>query len=407
MLLTLLVQRVKVPRARTPPKTLTAKGVLMTLTQIETFLVPPRWAFVRIEDSDGGVGWGEASLEGHAEAVVGAFEALRDRFIGTDPNRIEEIWNIGYRGGFYRGGPVLMSALSGFEQALWDLKGKRFSLPVWEMLGGKVRERVQAYAWIGGDRPQEVAAAARIRKEQGFKAVKMNATAELGYLESPRALKEVLERVEAVQEEGLDVGLDFHGRVHKPMAKRLLKELEPYRPLFVEEPLLSEHPEAIQELAQVSSIPLALGERLYTRWGFKSFLATGFVDIIQPDVSHAGGILETKRISTMAEAYDVAVAPHCPLGPLALASCLQLAACTPNVVLQEMSLGIHYNETHDLLTYLTNPEVLTPQDGFLALPEGPGLGVDIDEGTVREASKSGHRWRNPIWRHADGSFSEW
>ncbi len=379
----------------------------MKIAQIETFYTPPRWLFVRVESDEGVVGWGEASLEGYAEAVDGALEALKDRFLGQDPFCIEALWQIGYRGGFYRGGPVLMSALSGVEQALWDLKGKALGLPVWEMLGGRVRERVQAYAWIGGDRPQEVAEATRARKAQGFKAVKMNATAELGYLEGPRAFEEVTARVEAVKGEGLDVGIDFHGRVHKPMAKQLLKRLEPLQPLFVEEPLLSDHLEALQELSQLSSIPIALGERVYSRWGFKPFLASGFIDVIQPDLSHAGGILETKKISAMAEAYDVAVAPHCPLGPLALASCLQLAACTPNVVLQEISLGIHYNETHDLLTYLTNPEVLTPREGFLEIPTGPGLGLDIDEALVRELSKNKHRWRNPVWYHPDGSLAEW
>jgi galactonate dehydratase len=377
------------------------------ITRIETFQVPPRWLFVRVESDEGLVGWGEASLEGYAEAVEGALEAFKERFLDFDPYRIEEIWQIGYRGGFYRGGPVLLSALSGLEQALWDLKGKALGLPVWEMLGGRVRERVQAYAWIGGDRPQEVGEATRARKAHGFRAVKMNATAELGYLESPKVLDTVLERVEAVQREGLDVALDFHGRVHKPMAKQLIKLLEPYRPLFIEEPLLSEHPEAIRELAQVSSVPIALGERLYTRWGFKPFLASGLVDVIQPDISHAGGILETKKISAIAEVYDVAVAPHCPLGPLALASCLQLAACTPNVVLQEMSLGIHYNETHDLLTYVASPEVFTVQAGFLSIPEGPGLGVELNEVAIHEASQNKHRWRNPIWKHQDGSFAEW
>lgn len=379
----------------------------MKIARIETFRVPPRWLFVRIESQDGAVGWGEASLEGYAEAVEGALEALKDRFLGADPFRIEDLWQTGYRGGFYRGGPVLMSALAGVEQALWDLKGTALGLPAWEMLGGRVRERIRAYAWIGGDRPQEVAEAARARKAQGFSAVKMNATAESAWLESPRALDEVLRRAEAVQAEGLDVALDFHGRVHKPMAKQLLAMLGPLRPLFVEEPLLSDHPEAIRELASGTSVPLALGERLFSRWDFKPFLASGFIDVIQPDLSHAGGLLEVKKISAMAEAYDVAVAPHCPLGPLALASCLQLAACTPNVVLQEMSLGIHYNETHDLLSYLEDPEVLTPRDGYLAMPEGAGLGVRIDEAKVRDVARSGHRWRNPVWRHEDGSFAEW
>lgn len=379
----------------------------MKIARIETFHVPPRWLFVRVECEGGAVGWGEASLEGHAEAVDGAFEALRDRFLGHDARRIEDIWQTAYRGGFYRGGPVLMSALSGLDQALWDLKGKALGVPVWQLLGGQVRDKVRAYAWIGGDRPGEVAQAARARREQGFSAVKMNASAELGWLDSPKVLDEVLARVQAAQGEGLDVALDFHGRIHRPMAKQLLKLLEPLRPLFVEEPLLSEHPEALSELAGLSGTPIALGERLYSRWDFKRFLASGKVDVIQPDVSHAGGISEVRRIAGMAEAYDVAVAPHCPLGPLALASCLQLAACTPNVVLQEMSLGIHYNQGSDLLTFVRNPEVLTPLEGYLSVPQEPGLGVTIDEDAVRAAHKERHRWRNPIWRHADGSLAEW
>ena len=379
----------------------------MQLTKIETFLVPPRWLFIRIEDSDGGVGWGEASLEGYAEAVVGALEAFKDKFIGADPNNIEDIWQLGYRGGFYRGGPVLMSAVSGLDQALWDLKGKRLGLPVWQLLGGKVRERVQAYGWIGGDRPSDVASAAKDRRAQGFNAVKMNGTPELGYLEGDRALKEVYDRVEAVKAEDLEVGIDFHGRVHKPMAKQLMKMLEPLNPLFIEEPLLSENLEAIKELSQNCITPIALGERLYSRWDFKPFLESGVVDILQPDLSHAGGISECKRIANMAEAYDVAVAPHCPLGPLALASCLQIAASTHNVVLQEMSLGIHYNQGSDLHTYMVDPEILTPKEGFLEIPTGTGLGVTLDEDKVRAASQDPHRWRNIIWRLDDGSFAEW
>jgi galactonate dehydratase len=379
----------------------------MKICRIETFYVPPRWLFVRVETADGAVGWGEASLEGHAEAVDGAFEALRDRFLGYDPYRIEDIWQIAYRGGFYRGGPVLMSALAGFEQALWDLKGKLLGLPAWEMLGGKLRDRIRAYAWIGGDRPGEVAEAAQARLEQGFSAVKMNATAELSWLGTPKLFNEVVERVQAAQAVGVDVGLDFHGRVHKPMAKQLARVLEPLGLLFIEEPLLSENPEGLSQIAGLISTPIALGERLYSRWDFKRFLDTGAVDIIQPDLSHAGGLLECRKIAAMAEAYDVAVAPHCPLGPLALAACLQLAACTPNVAIQEMSLGIHYNIGHDLLNYIVDEDVLTPKDGYLAIPHKPGLGISIDEAAVREADKDRHRWRNPIWRQEDGSFAEW
>ena len=380
----------------------------MQIDRIESFLVPPRWLFVRVETEDGHFGWGEASLEGHAEAVDGAFAALRDRFLGADPRRIEDIWQIGYRGGFYRGGPVLMSALSGLDQALWDLKGRAAGLPAWQMLGGRVRDRIRAYAWIGGDRPDDIGEAAAARRAQGFSAIKMNATPELDWLGTPKLLDDVVARVEAAQAQGMDVGLDFHGRVHRPMAKQLAKKLEPLGLLFIEEPLLSENPEGLAQIAQLVSTPIALGERLYSRWDFKPFFEAGAVDIIQPDLSHAGGLSECRRIAAMAEAYDVAVAPHCPLGPLALAACLQLAATAPNVAIQEMSLGIHYNTGgHDLLNYVTNREALTPTDGYLPIPEGPGLGVEIDEAAVREADKDRHRWRNPIWRTHDGNFAEW
>ena len=281
--------------------------------KIETFLVPPRWLFVRVESDDGAVGWGEASLEGWAEAVEGVFEVYRDRFIGADPFAIEDIWQVGWRGGFYRGGAVIMSALSGLEQALWDLKGRVVGLPAWQMLGGKVRNLVRSYAWIGGDRPDEIAEAAAMRKKQGFTAVKMNATAELDWIGTPRIFDEVIKRVAAAQAQGMDVGLDFHGRVHRPVAKQLAKALEPLGLLFIEEPLLSENPEGLAEIAGLVSTPIALGERLYTRWEFKSVFERGNVDIIQPDLSHAGGILEVRKIAAMAEAYDIAVAPHCPL----------------------------------------------------------------------------------------------
>jgi galactonate dehydratase len=378
------------------------------LSRIDLFRVPPRWLFVRLEADDGAVGWGEASLEGHAEAVEGAFAALRDRFVGADPDRIEEIWQIAYRGGFYRGGPVLMSALSGLDQALWDMKGRRLGAPVWRLMGGQVRDKIAVYAWIGGDQPNEAGDGAKVRKVQGFNAVKMNATPELGWIDRHKAIDAVIERVEAVRAQGMDCGLDFHGRVHKPMAKQLARALEPLKPLFIEEPLLSENLEGLEQLSKLTTIPIALGERLYDRWGFKPFLERGIVDIIQPDLSHAGGLSECRRIAAQAEAYDVAVAPHCPLGPLALGACLQLAATTPNFVIQEMSLGIHYNTGgHDLLTYCRDPSVFDVKDGFVAVPQGPGLGVDLDEDKVREVAKEGHAWRNPVWRTPDGGFAEW
>jgi len=379
----------------------------MTIARIETFYVPPRWLFVRVETNNGHAGWGEASLEGHAEAVDGAFESLRDRFLGHDEDAIEDIWQIAYRGGFYRGGPVLMSALAGLDQALWDLKGQVHNMPVWQMIGGRVREKVQAYAWIGGDRPDDIAEAAAARRKQGFSAVKMNATAEMSMIGTPVMLDDVVHRVKAAQSAGVEVGLDFHGRLHRGMAKQLARLVDPLGLIFMEEPLLCENAESLSLLAAQGSTPIALGERLYSRWDFKPFLEKGCVDIIQPDLSHAGGLSECRRIAAMAEAYDVAVAPHCPIGPIALAACLQLAATAPNVVLQETSMGIHYNVGHDLLSFVLNPEALTPVDGFLSIPEGKGLGVLIDEAAVREAHEHRHRWRNPIWRLPDGALAEW
>jgi galactonate dehydratase len=378
------------------------------IATLETFLVPPRWLFVRIETDQGAIGWGEASLEGHGEAVLGAMEAVRDRIVGMDASRIEDIWQLLYRLGFYRGGPVLMSAISGVDQALWDIKGRMLGVPVSDLLGGRVRDRMRVYAWVGGDRPHDVAAAALERRQQGFDAVKMNGTEDMAWLDSPASVDAAAERLALVRETGVDVGVDFHGRVHKPMARQLVRALEPLRPLFVEEVLANEQLEAIAQIAGQTSVPLALGERLYSRWQFKPFFEAAAIDIAQPDLSHAGGISECRRIAAMAETYDVAFAPHCPLGPLALASCFQVAAVTLNFVIQEMSIGIHYNRPDaDLLTFVRNPEALRVTDGMVAVLEGPGLGVDIDEDAVRSAAIQPHRWRNPVWRGRDGSLREW
>jgi galactonate dehydratase len=203
------------------------------------------------------------------------------------------------------------------------------------------------------------------------------------------------------------IAVDFHGRLHRPMAKVLAKALDPFGLMFIEEPVLSEHTEALREIANHTSTPIALGERLFSRWDFKKILSDGVVDIIQPDPSHAGGITETRKIAAMAEAYDVALAPHCPLGPIALAACLQLDAVCHNAVIQEQSLGIHYNKSNDLLDYLADPAVFAYADGHVAIPQGPGLGITINEDAVTRAAAIGHRWRPPVWRHEDGSFAEW
>ncbi|MES1255043.1 MAG: galactonate dehydratase [Acidobacteriota bacterium] len=382
----------------------------MKITRLTTFLVPPRWCFLKVETDDGVSGWGEPVVEGRAHSVAAAVDELADYVVGKDPRNIEDHWTVLYRGGFYRGGAIHMSALAGIDQALWDIKGKALGVPVHALLGGHVRDRVRVYSWIGGDRPADTAAAARDRAGQGFTAVKMNASEELQFIDTHAKVDAVLANVAAVRDAvgpHMDIGVDFHGRVHKPMAKVLLKELEPYRLMFVEEPVLSEHSEALRELARGSNIPIALGERLYSRWDFKRILQEGGVDILQPDPSHAGGITETRKIANMAEAYDVAIALHCPLGPIALAVSLQLDANCYNACIQEQSLGIHYNQGNDLLDYISNPEVFAYAEGFVTIPQRPGLGVEVNEAYVRERAAVGHRWRNPIWRHQDGSFAEW
>ncbi|MFE5294588.1 galactonate dehydratase [Isoptericola sp. NPDC056618] len=382
----------------------------MKITSLTTFAVPPRWLFLKIETDEGIVGWGEPVLEGRAASVAAAVEELSDYLVGKDPRHIEDHWTVLYRSGFYRGGGVHMSALAGIDQALWDIKGKALGVPVHELLGGRVRDRIKVYSWIGGDRPAETAAAAREAVGRGFSAVKMNGPEEMQYLDTWDKVERVVANVAAVREAvGPDVGIgvDFHGRVHRPMARVLLEALEPYHLMFVEEPVLSEHVDGIADVLRASSTPIALGERLYSRWDFKDVITSGVVDVIQPDLSHAGGITEVRKIAAMAEAYDIAVAPHCPLGPIALAACLQLDAVTYNAVIQEQSLGIHYNTSNDLLDYVVDPSVFAYSDGSVEIPRGPGLGIEVDEDYVRERAAVGHRWRNPVWRHADGSFAEW
>ena len=303
-----------------------------------------------------------------------------------------------------------MSALAGIDIALWDLKARRLQVPLYELLGGKVRHKVKVYAWIGGDRPRDVEVAARQRMAQGFRAIKMNATEDVDWLDSPRVLETSVQRLQTVKALGIDAALDFHGRLHKPMARQLAKALEPHQPLFIEEPLLSEHPEGVKQLSNHTSIPIALGERLYSRWDAKPFLETGAIDVLQPDISHCGGISELCRMAAMAEAYDVAVAPHCPLGPIALAACVQFAMSHSNFVIQEMSLGIHYNVEagdKDIFNYITNPHVWKVSDGYLNGLTGVGLGIEVDEAEVREVAKDTKPWPWIGFQGPDGAIREW
>ncbi len=366
----------------------------MKITAVNVYFVRPRWGFVEIVTDSGLVGWGEAVLEGHAKAVLACVEEYRDYLVGKDPSRIEDIWSTIYRAGFYRGGGVMTSALSGIDQALWDIKGKAFNAPCYELMGGRCRDRMKVYSWIGGDRPGDTGRAAKEKMDAGFTAVKMNATEELQMLDTYDKVDAVLARVQEIRDAcGKDFGIavDFHGRVHKPMAKVLAKKLEPFGLMFIEEPVLCEHMEDFKEIAAAADIPIATGERLYTKYDFKRLLNAGGVDIIQPDLSHAGGLTEVKKIAA----------------PIALAACLQIDATCYNAVIQEQSIGIHYNVGKTVLDYVTNKDDFAFTDGWVELPKLPGLGVEVNKDLVIEENKTPHNWKNPVWRHADGSVAEW
>ena len=382
----------------------------MKITRLTTYRIPPRWMLLKIETDEGIVGWGEPVIEGRARTVEAAVHELSHYLVGQDPSRINDLWQVMYRGGFYRGGAILMSAIAGVDQALWDIKGKRLGVPVYELLGGLVRDRMKTYSWVGGDRPADLIANIRTLHEAGFDTFKMNGTEEMSMVDSGAKVDKVVERIAEIRNafgNAIDFGIDFHGRVAAPMAKVLLRELEPYRPLFVEEPVLAEQAEYYPRLAASTSIPLAAGERMYSRFEFKRVFEQGGIAIIQPDLSHAGGITECVKIAAMAESYDVALAPHCPLGPIALAACLQVDFVAHNAQIQEQSMGIHYNQGAELLDYVINREDLTITDGYIAPLTKPGLGIEIDEARVVQASLNASDWRNPVWRHRDGSLAEW
>jgi galactonate dehydratase len=381
----------------------------MKIARIETFLVGPRWLFVRIETDGGLVGWGEPALEGFAEVVRGAVHHLAEWLLGKDPLQIERHWQVLTKSGMYRGGPVLSSAVAGIDQALWDLAGKHFSAPVHILLGGPVRDRVRMYGWVGGDDPGEVGEAIASRVEEGFTAVKMNASGPVPVSPTLDDLRGVARRLAAARDAlgpDRDVAVDLHGRFNTAASIRALQVMQEYDPLFAEEPVLPEHTALLRDVTSATSIPIATGERLYGRHEFLPALQAG-IRIAQPDLSHAGGITEVRKIAALAETYDVSLAPHCPLGPLALAACLQVALCTQNHLIQEMSLGIHYNRGLELLDYLVDPEPLRLREGYIERLTAPGLGVDVDEAAVREADARGHAWRAPNWFQRDGSYAEW
>ena len=371
----------------------------MKITRLETILVQPRWLFLKMHTDAGIVGYGEPVVEGRARTVQTAVQELEEYLIGQDPRRIEHHWQAMYRHAFYRGGPVLCSAISGIEQAMWDILGKSLNAPVWQLLGGACRDRIRMYAHCGGGTPEEAAANARARVEQGFTALKTGVgRPPVKIIESPAFVEDAVAPFAAMRQavgSGVDIAIDFHGQISPAMAVRLAQALEPYHPMFIEEPCLPENVDTMVTVARSTSIPIATGERLFTKWGFRQVLEKQAATVVQPDLCHAGGILECKKIAAMAECYYAGVAPHNPLGPISLASCLQLDACIPNFLVQEqVSLGDGY---------LKEPFEL--KDGYIELPTKPGLGIELDDDLV--AAKTGHDWRNPHVYHEDGSVGDW
>ena len=366
------------------------------ITKLETFLVKPRWIFLKIHTDAGVFGLGEPLLEGRALTIQTAIKEIEPYLIGKDPRNVVHHWQAIYRHAFYRGGPILTSALSGIDQALWDIKGKLLNVPVYELLGGPTRDRVRVYGRAS------TAEQMKQQKAAGFTVIKTGVAkkAHANIVENPRFIKYAIDNFASLRDAGgddMDIGIDFHGSISPQTAKILIKELEVYQPMFIEEPCQCQNVDTMVDIARGTHIPIATGERIFTKWGFREILEKGAASIIQPDLCHAGGITEGRIIAGMAEAYYVPIAPHNPMGPISLAVGLQLAASIPNFLVQEqVSLGEGY---------LKNPFKLQ-KDGTVLVPKGPGLGIELDEALM--ADKIGHDWKNPeTYNPLDGSVVDW
>jgi galactonate dehydratase len=377
----------------------------MKITKLELLHVKPRWLFLKIHTDEGLIGYGEPVVEGRARTVETAIRELESYLIGQDPLKIEHHWQAMYRGAFYRGGPILVSAISGVEQALWDIKGKYYGVPVYEMLGGACRDKIRMYAHCFGDSLEEEVRMALDLKNRGFTAIKIGLDAPVRIVDTMAYVERQAERLSAIRNavgKEMDIAIDFHGRVSPAMAIRLAAAFEPWYPMFIEEPCLPENVDMMVRIANSTRIPIASGERVFTKWGFRELIEKQAVSIVQPDLCHAGGILESKKIAAMAESHYGAVAPHNPLGPISLAACLQLDACTPNFLIQEHpTLGDRSDLGHGILK-----QPFRIEDGHIRLPEGPGLGIELDEEALRDRIFEGD-WDTPRLYHQDGSVADW
>jgi len=389
-----------------------AEAVAMpTITDYELFAVPPRLLYLRVETDDGTVGWGEPTGGGHSRIVRTAIETLMENFVvGEDAVTTEDHWQRLYYGGFFHGGPILMSAISGIDQALYDLKGKHYDLPVYELLGGKARERLRVSQFIGGDQSFDAAEIATEVVDAGVTAVKTNAASRIRFIDTPAKVESVTDHLAALRSavgDDVDLAVDLHGRVSRSMAPRICDALEPFDPAFVEEPIHPEYNDYLPELRSQTNSPLATGERVYTPNAFRRMLEQGGVDVVQPSVSRAGGITGLARVGQLAAAHDTSLAPHSPTGPVAYAASLHVGAAAPQTLFQQQPLDALDGHGRDVFDDLTVNDPFTFEAGFVSVPDGPGLGVEVDEAELRERSQTDAGFRFPVWRHEDGSVARW
>ncbi len=360
----------------------------LKVTKIESFVLKNSWVFVKIHTDAGITGWGEMLKDDAKACAAGALE-VGDYLIGKDPRPVLHHWQAIHRGAFYRGGPIKSAISSGIDQALWDIAGKCYGVPAFKLLGGPTRDR--AYVYGVPD------------KKTGVKAMKVGPKAArqaFKYAEGAKFVGEVVERFAALREKmgwDVDIGIDFHGAVQPTTASVLIKELEPYKPWFYEEIVQALNVDVMADLAKKTHIPIATGERVFLKWGFREILEKGAAMILQPDVNYAGGITELKVIAGMAEAYYAPLAPHNPNGPCSLAASLQIAACIPNFMVQERG-----DREHDLLA----KPLPAVKDGFRPIPQGPGLGIEIDQNRIDDEIGEPREYL-PQYDPDDGSVRDW
>lgn len=383
----------------------------MKITKLELIKVKPRWMFLKMYTDKDIVGLGEPVLEGHCTSVEAVIKEFEDYLIGKDPMQIEHHIQALYRGGFYRGGPLMLSAISGIEQAMWDIKGKYYNCPVYELLGGKCREKIRMYTHIkragvsGEFSVEEMLDIARERLKKGYTALKYSIIPPIKAIENPENIKKHIDRFARVREligDGVDLAIDFHGRVSPSAANILIEQLKPYNPMFVEEPCLPENVDCMVNIAGKTTVPIAAGERLFGKWQYRELIEKQAVSVIQPDICHVGGIFEGRKLAAMAEMYYMTVAPHNPLGPISLAACLQLDACIPNFLVQEHPGNPDDSDLGE--GYITEPFII--EDGYIKTPQKPGLGIELDEAALRDKIYDG-KWTTPRQYYEDGSNADW